>query len=551
MLDKILPNTTLDYLEGNKDCNGDDRPSLAVGGNPVLVRQTEEWCAKNKIENPALTFVFRDPVSEEELGGQEFTDDLIDRTLEMLFPGVPPENIPPWAAYLHKNKANHYELNLRIVQIYEGKKFTLYLHKYDLQLRKAFSDKLHKDYPKLTYPNSKIRLFDYAKTWNETAKETCLEANTIVSDGLKKDLIHSRQDVESALVRAGMEIESRKNYIRVKCDKGTIRLKGKILEPDFQFNGEQTIANYTVSLDKDETFYNKQYNDALEERKSNFKKIYEKLYKQRYGNNNQQYGRIVAKETQRDFSEVKSINGEQNLSHQGTTENGISDRAEGTGSGYDSVGVVEDNRRNSRDKNSSYVEELLVRNKKHLRRIAEELSIKDSGVSRSLGRASSDNRAELSYHGRESKKFSKSITEINGNEFEVERRSLQSEIKYYSEYSSNASEKCKRTLDSDYKLIPSLKRWLKFSIYCKAFRILLQIIKLFFPKLEDNTFDVLMEKSLNVYCGTNHKYNTVHIKDTFNYAQKDPAKAIEWLDEMYADYKREEVSHSQEMGYDR
>ncbi len=545
MLDKILPNTTLDYLEGNKDCNGDYRPSIMVGGNPDILRRIEKNYEKFGIKNPSLTFVFRDPASEEELGGRRFTDDLIDRTLEMLFPGVPPENIPSWAAYLHKNKANHYELNLRVVQVYANKKFTLYLHKRDLHLRKAFSDKLHKDYPKLTYPNSKIRLFDYARTWNDNAKEICLEANTIVSDGLKKNQIHSRHDVENALVQAGMEIEPRKNYIRVKCDKGIIRLKGKILEPDFQFNGEQTIAHHTVSLDKDEAFYDKQYNDALSVRKSILKVKYEKLYKQRYRKNKQRYARRYIKETRQDFSGVKSI--------KGTSEGGTQNRVKGEASGYDYFGDFEETGRNFRERNFSYVDELLERNKKRLRRISEELSIKDSGVSRSLERASSDNRTEVSYHGSEPKEFSKSITEINGREFEFERRSSVSEVKYYSECSRHASERCESTLESDCKLTPSLKRWLKFSVYWKAFKVLLQIIKLFFPKLEDDTFEVLMDKSLNVYCGTDHKYNTIDIKNTFNYADKDPAKAIEWLDEMYMDYKREEMSrgHNQEVGYDR
>lgn len=278
MLDKIMPNVTLDYLEGHVDCNGNERPSIAVGGDPISLRFAEESAEKQGTKNPSLTIVFRDPISEDKLG-QNFTDNHLKFAMEMLFPGVNPNNYPPYAAYLHRNKSNHYELNLRILQIHNGRKFQLYNHRADLPLRKAFSDLCHAQNTMLTYPNSKVRLFTLGKTWSAEQKAIYEEANMIAVHGLCRDTIRTRKDLEQALRDAGMVITPRMNSIVVERDGiKNLRLKGKILEPDFVFDGRSTLIANSVRLEHDDNYYLKKFQHELIKRKQRLTKEIPEIY---------------------------------------------------------------------------------------------------------------------------------------------------------------------------------------------------------------------------------------------------------------------------------
>lgn len=278
MVDKIMPNVTLDYLEGHVDCNGNERPSIAVDGDPSVLRFAEESAKKQGIKNPSLTIVFRDPISHDKLG-QNFTDHFLKFVMEMFFPDVNAINYPPYAAYLHRNKSNHYELNLRILQIHNGCKFQLYNHRADLPLRKAFSDLCHVQNTILTYPNSKVRLFTLGKTWSLEQKAVYEEANMIAVHGLCSGTIRSRNDLEKALRDAGMVITPRKNSIVVERDGVTnLRLKGKILEPDFVFDDRNTLIANSVRLEHDDKYYLKKYQQELIKRKQRLAKEIPEIY---------------------------------------------------------------------------------------------------------------------------------------------------------------------------------------------------------------------------------------------------------------------------------
>lgn len=282
MIDKYI-DVSLEYLEGDIDCNGDPRPSELVAGYAEGVRQMEDFAKKSGIKKPAFTMVFRDPKPIKDINGRKFYEWLSNFWIKTMFPGVPEENIPPWAAYAHKNWNNDIELNIRVVQIFEGRKFMFYNHKKDLSMRRAYSDYIHKIKPELTPPNSKPRVFSHSKTWNQAQNDLYNWACMKIMNEIKSGNIHSKSDIVNALNCPGITVEGKaKKYIKISRDGGTpIRLRDGILNPDGSVDLNRDVENNANTLKKSVEYYKNKYAYELQKRKERLQGMVPKIYEER------------------------------------------------------------------------------------------------------------------------------------------------------------------------------------------------------------------------------------------------------------------------------
>ena len=108
MIVEILP-SSIDYLLGDRDCNGNHRPSMIVDG--CYATFMSEYTKAKKYSHPYLTFCLRDPKPLCELGGQQFLTAIINDFKMHVLPGFDNDQVQ-CLAIMHDNTKHDFELNL-------------------------------------------------------------------------------------------------------------------------------------------------------------------------------------------------------------------------------------------------------------------------------------------------------------------------------------------------------------------------------------------------------------------------------------------------------
>lgn len=230
MIVEILP-SSIDYLLGDRDCNGNHRPSMIVDG--CYTTFMSEYTKAKKYSHPYLTFCLRDPKPLRELGGQQFLDDIIRDFKMHVLPGFDGEQIQ-CLAIMHDNSKHDFEVNLLMLQQVNNRKVGLYYDRIARPYFRAFGEFIHRKYPELTSPNQRDLIRDLAdpnKFWDANQQELY----DVICAYAKPCKLNNRKEFVD-LLRNHLQLnvnEKSPDSLIVSDGHTAIKLHGNLCQSDF------------------------------------------------------------------------------------------------------------------------------------------------------------------------------------------------------------------------------------------------------------------------------------------------------------------------------
>lgn len=230
MIVEILP-SSIDYLLGDCDCNGNHRPSMIVDG--CYATFMSEYAKAKKYSHPYLTFCLRDPKPLCELGGQQFLDSIIDDFKKHVLPGFDNDQIQ-CLAIMHDNTKHDFELNLLMLQQVNNRKVGLYYDRIARPYFRAFGEFIHRKYPQLTSPNQRDLIRDLAdlnKFWDANQQELY---DVICAYAKPCKLNNRKEFVDLLRNHLQLNVNEKSSDSLVVSDGHTrIKLRGNLCQSDF------------------------------------------------------------------------------------------------------------------------------------------------------------------------------------------------------------------------------------------------------------------------------------------------------------------------------
>lgn len=230
MIVEILP-SSIDYLLGDRDCNGNHRPSMIVDG--CYATFMSEYAKAKKYSHPYLTFCIRDPKPLRELGGQQFLDDIIRDFKKHVLPGFDNDQVQ-CLAIMHDNSKHDFELNLLMLQSVNNRKVGLYYDRIARPYFKTFGEFIHRKYPQLTSPNQRDLIRDLAdpnKFWDTKQQELY---DVICAYAKPCKLNNRKEFVDLLRNHLQLNVNEKSPDSLVVSDRHTaIKLRGNLCQSDF------------------------------------------------------------------------------------------------------------------------------------------------------------------------------------------------------------------------------------------------------------------------------------------------------------------------------
>ena len=240
MIVEILP-SSIDYLLGDRDCNGNHRPSMIVDG--CYATFMSEFDKAKKYSHPYLTFCLRDPKPLRELGGQQFLDSIIDDFKKHVLPGFDADQIQ-CLAIIHDNSKHDFELNLLMLQQVNNRKVGMYYDRIARPYFKTFGEFIHRKYPQLTSPNQRDLIRDLAdpnKFWDIKQQEL-YDVISAYANPCKLD--NRKQFVDLLRNHLQLQVNEKSSDSLVVSDGHTrIKLRGNLCQSDFSRREREGFAS--------------------------------------------------------------------------------------------------------------------------------------------------------------------------------------------------------------------------------------------------------------------------------------------------------------------
>ena len=248
MIREHLP-STLDYLLGQTDCRGRNRPSYIIDGNyDTFMTQLKQMKQK---KNQYITICFRDCKSLNELGGAEFLNKFKNDVLELMLPGMDYTQFQ-YMFVIHDNDKHDFELNFVLLQSVNNKRFYGYYDKFDRKCFMAFDRYIHDKYPQLTdplVPALKRALVHEEQPWEHQQQGLFEAIDTKVKS--YNPPIRNKDQLLEFLHNAGYKVTRiRRNSITVAQGQNSIKLVGALCTDAKKTQGEDLVAQYQSLLSK-------------------------------------------------------------------------------------------------------------------------------------------------------------------------------------------------------------------------------------------------------------------------------------------------------------
>ena len=230
MIVEILP-SSIEYLLGDRDCNGNHRPSMIVDG--CYATFMSEYAKAKKYSHPYLTFCLRDPKPLCELGGQQFLTAIINDFKKHILPGFDNDQVQ-CLAIMHDNTKHDFELNLLMLQQVNNRKVGMYYDRIARPYFKTFGEFIHRKYLQLTSPNQRDLIRDLAdpnKFW-ETKQQ---ELYDVICAYAKPCKLNNRKEfVDLLRNHLQLNVNEKSPDSLVVSDRHTaIKLRGNLCQSDF------------------------------------------------------------------------------------------------------------------------------------------------------------------------------------------------------------------------------------------------------------------------------------------------------------------------------